>query len=112
MSVVVGVTVPLHFEQHPVNFGNYTVDNILNMLLTIRMLIGGLVAFLMDNIVGGATKAQRGFPVEEKNDENEYTRDGYSFPMWFERFLMRWPLLQNIPFLPKLTADVPPAYKV
>lgn len=53
MAIVVGMCVPLHFELHPINTGNESVNNILNMLLSIRMLIGGLVAFILDNILGG-----------------------------------------------------------
>lgn len=53
LSVLAGMTIPQHFELHPIKTGNKTADDIFNMLLGIRMLVGGLIAFVLDNVVGG-----------------------------------------------------------
>ena len=52
-AILVGSVVPKHFQDNPINSGNATVDSIFNMLFGIQMLIGGLVAFVLDNTVPG-----------------------------------------------------------
>lgn len=53
LSLLLGLIVPLHFEKHPVNTGHFEIDHILNMLLNIKMLVGGVVATFLDNTVPG-----------------------------------------------------------
>lgn len=57
IAVIMGLTVALHFENNPLKTGNQTVDNVFGTLLTIRMLIGGIIAFTLDNIAPGLSSA-------------------------------------------------------
>ncbi|VDK83289.1 unnamed protein product [Cylicostephanus goldi] len=50
------------------------------MLLTIPMLIAGVIAFVLDNTVGGATREQRGFASQEYEDKISIEDDGYALP--------------------------------
>lgn len=118
LAFLLGMIVPLHFEKHPVDTGNFEIDNILNMLLNIKMLVGGLVATFLDNTVSGATRAQRGFrdhlrvPSESDVSASEASdnsfevlssSDAYTFPEVLQRLLRAVPILQSLPILPKLS---------
>uniref|UniRef100_A0A1I7SZK2 Sulfate_transp domain-containing protein n=1 Tax=Caenorhabditis tropicalis TaxID=1561998 RepID=A0A1I7SZK2_9PELO len=118
LSLLLGLIIPLHFEKHPVDTGHFEIDNILNMLLNIKMLVGGLIVTFLDNTVPGATRAQRGFrdhlriPSESDVSSSESSdhsfevltsSDAYTFPEVFQRLLRAVPLLQSLPILPKLT---------
>ncbi|PIC33216.1 hypothetical protein B9Z55_013277 [Caenorhabditis nigoni] len=118
LSLLLGMIVPLHFEKHPVDTGHFEIDNVLNMLLNIKMLVGGMVATFLDNTVPGATRAQRGFRdhlrgVSSESDVSTSTSsesievlsssDAYTFPETIQRLLRAVPLLQSLPILPKLT---------
>ncbi|CAJ0580275.1 unnamed protein product, partial [Mesorhabditis spiculigera] len=67
-ALLAGMVVPLHFENHPIDTGNQTLDQVLNMLLSIKMLVGGLLAFSLDNLMPGATRADRGLIDEAEAD--------------------------------------------
>ncbi|ULT94299.1 hypothetical protein L3Y34_003642 [Caenorhabditis briggsae] len=117
LSLLLGMIVPLHFEKHPVDTGYFEIDNVLNMLLNIKMLVGGMVATFLDNTVPGATRAQRGFRdylrVSSESDVSTSTSsesievlsssDAYTFPEAIQRLLRAVPILQSLPILPKLT---------
>ncbi|CAO4373300.1 unnamed protein product [Caenorhabditis nigoni] len=118
LSLLLGMIVPLHFEKHPVDTGHFEIDNVLNMLLNIKMLVGGMVATFLDNTVPGATRAQRGFRdhlrgVHSESDVSTSTSsesievlsssDAYTFPEAIQRLLRAVPILQSLPILPKLT---------
>ncbi|GMT26122.1 hypothetical protein PFISCL1PPCAC_17419, partial [Pristionchus fissidentatus] len=102
MATMLGMVVPTHFERYPLNMGIQTLDSTLNMLLTIKMLIGGGIAFILDNTVPGATAKQRG--LHEEDDDNEPSEfqdeDGYSFPDYVNRIFHAVPVLTKLPFLP------------
>ncbi|KHJ94960.1 putative permease [Oesophagostomum dentatum] len=99
-ALLLGALVPFHFERNRVNFGIKSIDDCLNMLLRIRMLIAGLTAFVLDNTVSGATREQRGFVCKDADVEVCGEEDGYAFPLIIRRFLLRYPILCKLPFLP------------
>ncbi|KHJ94959.1 putative permease [Oesophagostomum dentatum] len=80
MAILLGALVPYHFEHNRVNFGIKSIDDCLNMLLSIRMLIAGITAFILDNTVSGATREQRGFVLKDADEELRKEEDGYAFP--------------------------------
>ncbi|KAL6739636.1 hypothetical protein Aduo_013068 [Ancylostoma duodenale] len=104
LSLMIGLIVPLHLERSPFRSGNKEWDQIINMLLSIKMLVGGVVAVILDNTVPGATLRQRGLHVldedEKKNTIEEEDEDGYAFPECINRVLRALPFLQLLPFLP------------
>lgn len=84
IAITMGMAIPDYFETHPVETGVRDVDQMFNILLQIRMFVGGVIAFILDNTCGGATRDERGFqhndilPVEKVTDTEE--ADGYAFP--------------------------------
>ncbi|KAF8372313.1 hypothetical protein PRIPAC_78742 [Pristionchus pacificus] len=101
MSMMLGMVIPTHFEKNPLNTGNPTLDSTLNMLLTIKMLCGGGIAFVLDNTVPGATAKQRGLHEDDEGEPSEYQdEDGYSFPDYVNRVFHALPFLKKLPFLP------------
>uniref|UniRef100_A0A7E4ULX2 Solute carrier family 23 member 2 n=1 Tax=Panagrellus redivivus TaxID=6233 RepID=A0A7E4ULX2_PANRE len=102
-SVILGMVIPDYFTEHPVATGNLHIDQMLNILLTIRMFVGGLIAFFLDNTIGGATREQRGFRDEyTSKDDNEVEADGYAFPERINSFLIKNHGLCKFPFMPSM----------
>ncbi|CAI5448264.1 unnamed protein product [Caenorhabditis angaria] len=96
-AVILGLVIPVHFEKHELNTGFRNFDDIFGTLLKIRMLVGGFIAFVLDNITGGATREQRGFPSSSENDSE--TTDGYNFPPKIHKVLLKFPKFP--PIFPK-----------
>ncbi|RCN27464.1 hypothetical protein ANCCAN_26802 [Ancylostoma caninum] len=99
-AILLGTLIPYHFEKNRVNTGVKSLDDCLNMLLGIRMLIGGVTAFILDNTVPGATREQRGFALKVEDDNICAEDDGYAPSPLVRRFLLRYPQLCKLPFLP------------
>lgn len=53
LSLFLGFAVPDYFEKNPVATGVKDVDQMLNVLLTLKMFVGGVVAFILDNVCPG-----------------------------------------------------------
>uniref|UniRef100_A0A914XA74 Solute carrier family 23 member 1 n=1 Tax=Plectus sambesii TaxID=2011161 RepID=A0A914XA74_9BILA len=110
LAIMSGMAVPLYFEQYPLNTGMAELDQVLNILLTIRMFVGGFVGFLLDNTVPRASREQRGLQPHNTNEKSGFD-DGadhecYSFPPLVNRILARIPLVRLLPFLPELKIKV------
>ncbi|CAB3409965.1 unnamed protein product [Caenorhabditis bovis] len=100
VAVIMGCTVPMHFEKHPLRTGITIVDDVFGTLLTIRMLIGGVIAFVLDNVTPGATREQRGFPTEECSDLTPIHHNGYVFSSSVNRFFLKYNWLTHLPVVP------------
>ncbi|CAJ0936277.1 unnamed protein product, partial [Mesorhabditis belari] len=96
-SLLIGLTVPLHFETHPIDSGHSTLDQVLNMLLSIKMLVGGLIAFTLDNVMPGASRTDRGLADEGEDDG---PLDGFNLPDFLDRAFQALPFLRRLPFIP------------
>nr|XP_032805986.1 solute carrier family 23 member 1-like isoform X3 [Petromyzon marinus] len=62
-SMFFGLTLPSYVEQHAVQSGVVELDQVLTVLLTTEMFVGGCVAFVLDNTIPGArsgTQEERG----------------------------------------------------
>ncbi|EFP02066.1 hypothetical protein CRE_15040 [Caenorhabditis remanei] len=84
---------------------NKTIDDVFGSLLTIRMLIGGLIAFTLDNIAPGASRKQSGFLDDEDIEEKlgvEY--NGYAFPSSVNKFFFNYSWLTYLPVIPSRSA--------
>ncbi|ETN84156.1 hypothetical protein NECAME_17227 [Necator americanus] len=91
--------------------GNKEWDQIVNMLLSIKMLVGGVVAVVLDNTVPGATLRQRGLQSLEEDEKitiEQQEEDGYAFPECVNRVLRAFPCLRLLPFLPSHPPPKPP----
>uniref|UniRef100_A0A1I7ZKV3 Solute carrier family 23 member 2 n=1 Tax=Steinernema glaseri TaxID=37863 RepID=A0A1I7ZKV3_9BILA len=104
VAIIAGLCVSDYFEQNPLSTGYDEADRVFNLLIRIRMVVGGLIAFALDNTVGGATRRQRGLKEKSRADvstvEKAAEKDGYAFPDCVNRFLLKVPLLTVLPFLP------------
>ena len=69
------------------------------------MLIGGLIAFTLDNIAPGASRKQSGFLDDEDIEEKlgvEY--NGYAFPSSVNKFFFNYACLTYLPVIPSRSA--------
>ena len=69
--------------------------------LQIQMFVGGLIGFVLDNTVPGATRAQRGLSPTMGKSAEEATK-AYRMPQWVRRGLKRFPALSKLPFFPSV----------
>jgi nucleobase transporter 1/2 len=53
LAVILGMAIPDFFSKHPIRTGVAELDQMFNILLNIQMFIGGVIAFILDNTVGG-----------------------------------------------------------
>ncbi|KAL3104831.1 hypothetical protein niasHT_024030 [Heterodera trifolii] len=103
-SIMMGMVVPEFYTRNPdvISTGNSTVDQVLKVLLNLPMFVGAFTACVLDNSVGGATRAQRG--LRERGVVWERPADGrdvYAFPEPLQRFLSALPIVRSLPFVPR-----------
>uniref|UniRef100_A0A0N5C3L8 Sulfate_transp domain-containing protein n=1 Tax=Strongyloides papillosus TaxID=174720 RepID=A0A0N5C3L8_STREA len=101
-SIMTGLALPEYFRRHRINTNHDVANQVLQVLLTLEMFIGGLTACILDNTVPGASREQRG--LRERgliHDLGETNRDVYYWPNWAMKILDRFPILKNLPFIPK-----------
>jgi hypothetical protein len=85
LASIMGIVIPTYVEASPIDVGVRPLNEMFNILLTTRMFVGAVIAFVLDNVSGGATIEQRGLPPCSSNlsDESKYDGcfddDGYSF---------------------------------
>uniref|UniRef100_A0A914QJE2 Uncharacterized protein n=1 Tax=Panagrolaimus davidi TaxID=227884 RepID=A0A914QJE2_9BILA len=107
IAIIMGVVIPDYFKSHPVDTGVSDIDQMLNILLTIQMFVGGMIAFILDNTCSGATRDERGFqpniilPVD-KDIDNDVDPDGYAFPQKVNEFLIKYSGFCKFPFMPSM----------
>ncbi|CAI2351406.1 unnamed protein product [Caenorhabditis sp. 36 PRJEB53466] len=102
IAIIMGLTVAMHFENNPLRTGHKTVDDVFGTLLTIRMLIGGIIAFTLDNITPGATREQRGFRSDDEDGEDgiPVEHNGFALPTWINRLVLKVRWLTYLPLVP------------
>uniref|UniRef100_A0A915D1G6 Uncharacterized protein n=1 Tax=Ditylenchus dipsaci TaxID=166011 RepID=A0A915D1G6_9BILA len=81
-SIMIGMCVPAYYQRHPnqIETGSDTLDQVIKVLMNLPMFVGAFTACILDNSVGGATRAQRGLRergmVHSLGPDN---RDVYAF---------------------------------
>ncbi|KAE9546682.1 hypothetical protein FO519_010106, partial [Halicephalobus sp. NKZ332] len=84
VAIILGNAIPDFFAKHPVDTGIREFDQVFNILLTIKLFVGGVIAFILDNSCGGATREDRGFHHNligiSSDGEVDCLTDGYAFP--------------------------------
>uniref|UniRef100_A0A914HKU3 Uncharacterized protein n=1 Tax=Globodera rostochiensis TaxID=31243 RepID=A0A914HKU3_GLORO len=106
-SIMMGMVVPEFYSRNSdvVRTGYATLDQVLKVLLNLPMFVGAFAACVMDNSVGGATRAQRG--LRERGAVWERAADGrdvYAFPGPIQRIFSAIPIVRSLPFIPRQKA--------
>ncbi|XP_030881110.1 solute carrier family 23 member 1 isoform X4 [Leptonychotes weddellii] len=103
-SMFFGLTLPNYLESNPgaINTGIPEVDQILTVLLTTEMFVGGCLAFILDNTVPGSPE-ERGL-IQWKagahaNSEMSTSLKSYDFPIGMS-MVKRIAFLKYIPICP------------
>lgn len=107
-----GLSVPRWLQKNPsvINTGNIDVDNILTVLLTTSMFVGGVLGIFLDNTIPG-TAEERGllkWNADKNNDTNTdetqttqdvYNKNCYDLPFGMN-YIRRWKFVKYFPISP------------
>ncbi|KAM4746111.1 solute carrier family 23 member 2 isoform 2-T2 [Anableps anableps] len=104
-SIFFGLMLPSYLKQNPLVTGIVEVDQVLNVLLTTAMFVGGCVAFILDNTIPG-TLEERGIRKLKRGTglsaaELEGMRS-YDLPFGMD-FFNRYSIFKYIPISPAFT---------
>uniref|UniRef100_A0A674PS47 Solute carrier family 23 member 2 n=1 Tax=Takifugu rubripes TaxID=31033 RepID=A0A674PS47_TAKRU len=101
-SIFFGLVLPSYLKQNPLVTGIVEIDQVLNVLLTTAMFVGGSVAFILDNTIPGSPeerglrKLKRGSGLSAAELEGMRT---YDLPFGMD-FLRRHRIFKYIPISP------------
>uniref|UniRef100_A0A671U6W9 Solute carrier family 23 member 2 n=1 Tax=Sparus aurata TaxID=8175 RepID=A0A671U6W9_SPAAU len=104
-SIFFGLMLPSYLKQNPLVTGIIEVDQVLNVLLTTAMFVGGSVAFILDNTIPGSPE-ERGIKRLKRGAglsaaELEGMRS-YDLPFGMD-IIRRYPIFKYIPISPTFT---------
>ncbi|NWI85380.1 S23A1 protein, partial [Pitta sordida] len=106
-SMFFGLTLPNYLDSHPgaINTGVPELDQILTVLLTTEMFVGGTIAFVLDNTIPG-TQEERGLVQWKAGAHSDSTAStslrSYDFPLGMGAVRrLRW--LRHVPVCPVFT---------
>lgn len=110
LSLLLGLMIPSYLEKRKgvIDTGNREADQVIVVLLSTSMFVGGVVGFLLDNTVPG-TPEERGMLKWKKQmssdtaDDKRRRQRVYDLP-YVTDFLYRHKLFHYIPFLPSFRA--------
>uniref|UniRef100_A0A7E4VVC8 Xanthine/uracil permease family protein n=1 Tax=Panagrellus redivivus TaxID=6233 RepID=A0A7E4VVC8_PANRE len=101
-ALVCGLVIPKYFVRHPIVTGIVELDQALQVILTLQMFIGALVACILDNTVPGATREERGLRERgQAHDLGPNNRDIYLYTPLLQNFIDNQKWLQMFPMTPK-----------
>uniref|UniRef100_A0A8C2QAU2 Solute carrier family 23 member 2 n=1 Tax=Cyprinus carpio TaxID=7962 RepID=A0A8C2QAU2_CYPCA len=99
-SIFFGLVLPSYLKGNPLVTGIVQIDQVLNVLLTTAMFVGGSVAFVLDNTIPG-TPEERG--IHKMNRGNSVSKrdrmESYDLPFGMD-FLRRHRIFQYLPISP------------
>uniref|UniRef100_A0A672TB99 Solute carrier family 23 member 2 n=1 Tax=Sinocyclocheilus grahami TaxID=75366 RepID=A0A672TB99_SINGR len=99
-SIFFGLVLPSYLKGNPLVTGIVQIDQVLNVLLTTAMFVGGSVAFVLDNTIPG-TPEERG--IHKMNRGNSLSKrnrmESYDLPFGMD-FLRRHRIFQYLPISP------------
>uniref|UniRef100_A0A7N6AN55 Solute carrier family 23 member 1 n=1 Tax=Anabas testudineus TaxID=64144 RepID=A0A7N6AN55_ANATE len=101
-SMFFGLTLPTYLDTHPnsIHTGVVELDQILTVLLSTEMFVGGFLAFCLDNTIPG-TRQERGL-VEWRASSSSSLSSSYDFPVGMSVVRkIRW--LHRFPICPSFT---------
>nr|XP_006625701.2 PREDICTED: solute carrier family 23 member 2 isoform X4 [Lepisosteus oculatus] len=107
-SIFFGLVLPSYLKQNPLVTGIVEIDQVLNVLLTTAMFVGGSVAFILDNTIPGSPE-ERGIRrlkrgAGKSTAELEGMRS-YDLPFGMD-FLRRHRFFQYLPISPTFAGDI------
>nr|XP_015197805.1 PREDICTED: solute carrier family 23 member 2 isoform X3 [Lepisosteus oculatus] len=110
-SIFFGLVLPSYLKQNPLVTGIVEIDQVLNVLLTTAMFVGGSVAFILDNTIPGSPE-ERGIRrlkrgAGKSTAELEGMRS-YDLPFGMD-FLRRHRFFQYLPISPTFAGTEPSA---
>uniref|UniRef100_A0A672MGR3 Solute carrier family 23 member 2 n=1 Tax=Sinocyclocheilus grahami TaxID=75366 RepID=A0A672MGR3_SINGR len=99
-SIFFGLVLPSYLKGNPLVTGIVQIDQVLNVLLTTAMFVGGSVAFVLDNTIPG-TPEERGIcKMNRGNGVSKRDRmESYDLPFGMD-FLRRHRIFQYLPISP------------
>lgn len=104
-SIFFGLVLPSYLRGNPLVTGIVEIDQVLNVLLTTAMFVGGSVAFILDNTIPG-TPEERGIrKLKRGTGPNASELEGmrsYDLPFGMD-FLHRHRIFQYLPISPTFT---------
>ena len=107
LSMFLGIAMPMWVKgsgREMIKTGSQLIDQVLIILLSTGMLVGGLVGFCLDNTVPGATRRQRGFIDNDKGSDTNDNENATSYSSYDLPFITPWLHKQRwarfIPILP------------
>ncbi|KAK7499327.1 hypothetical protein BaRGS_00009302 [Batillaria attramentaria] len=116
LSLFMGLAVPRWIvkNKHAISTGSSIADQIVEVLLSTSMFVGGFVGFVLDNLLPG-TELERGLIlwrhearlVAGGGAEGEATVDVYCLPSIIQRFLDRIRCMSRLPFCPPARVRTP-----
>ncbi|XP_068617159.1 solute carrier family 23 member 2 [Brachionichthys hirsutus] len=104
-SIFFGLMLPSYLKQNPLVTGIVEIDQVLNVLLTTAMFVGGSVAFILDNTIPGTheergiKKLKRGTGLSPSELEG---MTSYDLPFGMD-FIRRHAIFKYIPISPTFT---------
>ncbi|XP_038558382.1 solute carrier family 23 member 2 isoform X3 [Micropterus salmoides] len=104
-SIFFGLMLPSYLKQNPLVTGIVEIDQVLNVLLTTAMFVGGSVAFILDNTIPG-TPEERGIGRLKRGSGVSATElegmRSYDLPFGMD-FIRRYPIFKYFPISPTFT---------
>ncbi|XP_029642253.2 solute carrier family 23 member 2-like [Octopus sinensis] len=112
VSLFVGLSLPLWIQanQADVKTGSAQLDQVLRILLSSNMFVGGFIGFVLDNTIPG-TPEERGIIkwdniVDSKAENISESYDTYSFPRPIQKLVDRWNWPVYVPFCPSYNSYI------
>ncbi|XP_059821470.1 solute carrier family 23 member 2-like [Hypanus sabinus] len=103
-SIFFGLMLPSYLKQNPLVTGIAEIDQVLNVLLTTAMFVGGCVAFILDNTIPGTTEERglRKWKIGVSGAKCLDSRDTYNLPFGM-KYLKQYRLFSYLPISPTFT---------
>ncbi|XP_062913044.1 solute carrier family 23 member 2 [Mobula hypostoma] len=103
-SIFFGLVLPSYLKQNPLVTGIAEIDQVLNVLLTTAMFVGGCVAFILDNTIPGTTEERglRKWKIGVSGAKCLDSRDTYNLPFGM-KYLKKYRLFSYLPISPTFT---------
>ncbi|XP_067879130.1 solute carrier family 23 member 2-like isoform X2 [Heterodontus francisci] len=103
-SIFFGLMLPSYLKHNPLVTGINEIDQVLNVLLTTAMFVGGCVAFILDNTIPGTIEERglRKWKAGVIGAKSLDSKETYNFPFGM-KYIKRYKLFSYLPISPTFT---------